>query len=242
MEKLKKEDVLFVIGSGVSLNKVDVTKLKGYHTISLNRQYIAYDEWGFTPTYYMVIDPLLTITLRKDIEKLISDKNGIKKFYFMGDNQGWFNKVKSQEGDRVVLLSPGGKRGNEKLFKGGGIENRTMNFAGNAGACAVELALQLGYKRVILLGIDAHYIKREDSIKSKKDLSHFHPKYFDVGGFVEGKDVGINIPESGILYWEVFSRQQKSIPNFEILSSSPDSKINQFLEYVEFEELLNKID
>lgn len=226
MNEINKKDTLFVIGSGASLSKIDMTKLSDFDTIGMNRQYIAFTDWGFQPTYFLVIDPQLVATIHKDIEKLVG--GGIKKFFIM--NGGDITKrLKSQYGDKIVTLSE--TLADEKLRKGGELENRPMSFVGNAGACAVEIGLQLGYKRVVLLGIDAHYIK-------DKKLNYFNPDYVDVGTFVEGVNYGPPNADSGTKYWKMFSQQQKSIPNFDIISSSPNSAVNEFLEYVEFDDLI----
>lgn len=235
---MDRKDTLFIIGSGLSLNEIDITKLKDCNTMSMNRQYIAYPDWSFIPTYYLIIDPLLIPTIYKDIEGLVNEEKDIKKFFIMKNDSvsEWMGKLKQEHGDRIVQLDIGG---DEKLVPPHGtLENRKMGFVGNAGACAVEVALYLGYKKIVLLGIDAHYVDREESIKSGKDLSHFHPNYFDVKTFVQGVNQGPhrNDGDSGVKYWRLFSEQQKNIPNFEIVSSSPNSPINNFLEYVDFEE------
>lgn len=239
-DNMDKKDTVFIIGSGPSLNKLDVSKLADYDTISLNRQYIAYSDWGFIPTYYLIIDPQLIKTIYGDVERLIRDEKDIKKFFIMkhGYNgmDSWIERMKSQNKDRVFGMTIGA---DEKLsiirpFS----DDRRMSFVGNAGACAVEVAMLLGYKRVVLLGIDAHYVDRNESIKANKDLSHFHPNYFDVNTFKEGRNQGPHNQDSGTKYWKMFSEQQKNIPNFEVISSSPSSPINEFLEYVEFEDLI----
>jgi|TARA_R110000851_G_scaffold285798_1_gene439583 hypothetical protein len=240
IDKIKADkDTVFIIGSGTSLNKVDISKLKDCNTISMNRQYIAYPEWGFTPTYYVIIDSKLIRTIHKDVEKLIKEED-IKKFFIMKhpDNSmtGWVDKMRLEESDRIVPVFA--SRRQEILSKSiRSLANKPINFCGNAGACSVEIARHLGYKKVILLGIDAKYADRNDSIKAEKDLSHFHPNYFDVNTFKEGLNQGIHGENAGVRYWKKFSEQQVSIPDFEVISSSPDSPINEFLKYVEFEDL-----
>ena len=44
INEISMEDTIFLIGSGPSLNKIDMSLLKDVNTMSLNRQYIAYEE------------------------------------------------------------------------------------------------------------------------------------------------------------------------------------------------------
>ena len=237
-KKIIDKDTVFIIGSGNSLNKIDMSKLANCNTISMNRQYIAYSDWGFIPTYYLMIDAHLINTFHKDIEKLIKNEKEIKKFFIMrhGHNSmsGWIDKMRAEENEKIVRLNVGGS---EKFTKSSSdIDNKAMGFDGNAGACSVEIARLLGYKKVILLGVDAKYINKEESIKEKKDLNHFRPDYFDVN-FKEGETQGPYGVNAGTKYWKIFSELQKDMDDFEIISSSPGSPINEFLEYVEFDNL-----
>ena len=72
-------------------------------------------------------------------------------------------------------------------------------------------------------------------------MSHFHPNYFDVNTFKQGVNQGPDGVDAGVKFWKMFSEQQKIISDFDIISSTPDSPINEFLEYIEFEELLKKV-
>jgi len=243
-DKIANKDTVFIIGSGKSLNKIDMSKLAGQNTISMNRQYIAYDDWGFTPTYYLIIDSKLIKTIHKDIESIIKERD-IKKLFIMKHlgnpykMSGWVDKMRSENGEKIVRISDCGSGSLLKTTKDTSheLDGKRVSFCGNAGACAVDVARSLGYKRVVLLGVDAKYVSRSASVASNEDLSHFRPDYFDIKTFKEGVNQGKDTYHAGTHYWKLFSEQQKSIPDFEIISSSPDSPINEFLEYVEFDEL-----
>ena len=75
---------LFVIGNGPSLNDIDIQKLRDKETASFNRAYIAYEDWGFYPTYYQIIDPTVFEDNKEDIKNLFDTP--IKKLIF-GDSQ-----------------------------------------------------------------------------------------------------------------------------------------------------------
>lgn len=53
---MKKKRTAWIIGTGPSLRNIDISKLKEQHTITFNRAYVAFEDWGFDPTYYLAID------------------------------------------------------------------------------------------------------------------------------------------------------------------------------------------
>ncbi len=78
----------FLIGTGPSLNKIDVTRLAGYDSITFNRAYIAWPEWGFTPTYYACVDPVALEDNAADIRRL-TEESSVKRF-FLNENAAEF--------------------------------------------------------------------------------------------------------------------------------------------------------
>ena len=52
-------------------------------------------------------------------------------------------------------------------------------YNGSSGPYGIAAAKWLGYKRVVLLGVDANYTGRQQSVESGYDTEHFHPEYFD---------------------------------------------------------------
>ena len=73
----------FIIGTGPSLRDVDVTKLKSCTTMTFNRAYISYEDWGFEPTYYMCIDQNDLNSYYSDVNELIANTSTEK--YFLCD-------------------------------------------------------------------------------------------------------------------------------------------------------------
>jgi hypothetical protein len=67
-------ETAFVIGTGPSLNKIDMDKLKNYDCVTFNRAYVAFEDWGFAPRYYLAIDG-------HDIRSMYKDLGGIIKKY-----------------------------------------------------------------------------------------------------------------------------------------------------------------
>lgn len=102
-----KESTIFIIGSGPSLRDVDVSRLNGLNTFSMNRQYISYGEWGFFPTYYACIDKRLRRYIAEDIANLV-DEAPIKKFFFTTWGTGFVipNLWKAEGAQAGVVLVP----------------------------------------------------------------------------------------------------------------------------------------
>ena len=119
----------------------------------------------------------------------------------------------------------------------------------------------MGYKRVVLLGVDANYTGRQQSVESGYDTEHFHPEYFDPKLFPEDTTQGHPDSESGTFLYELMTG--RNLPNefrthaptnmntyddelnkrrkrdrailcddtFEVVSATPDSRINHIMEY-----------
>ena len=313
-------ETMFIIGSGPSLNEIDIKLLKGLNTISLNRQHIAYRDWGFWPKYYVCIDAKLVIkTYMSEIIPLMRDpKCEIENFFIIADvlpdmhilgPRGLTDIISAPEKLIQIPSSPYAHWkqevidkftaccANETLAKaryqralygcgsGAGISGqeaqkerkevvrlksgllppakwewtRTMHealkaasplsrganllFRDLSGAFSTSLSHALGYKRAVLLGMDARYVARESSIEAQKDLNHFHSSYFDVKEFEYGVDFGES--KGHFFPWERMtdseSPEQLQIhkdKDFEIISSSPGSALNNLFEYINLEKLL----
>lgn len=230
----------FLVGSGPSLNKLDLSKLKGHTSLCMNRSYIAYDDWGFVPTFYFACDSRLILTIIDDIEDLLRTRPGIERFFIVTPVNRKLDKrfvnLRNEFGDRFTALQWSGINAFPSTSEVGcELHGEKVCFNGNGGACALHVLHLLGYEKIILLGIDAKYTPREESLKSGKDLSHFRADYFDVNSFVQGKNQGHDNEESHLALWKIAAEGEKKMENFKIYSSTPNSPINDLFEYVEFE-------
>ena len=118
---------------------------------------------------------------------------------------------------------------------------------GNCGIFATNLAFLMGYKRIVLLGMDLNYSDWQKSLDVGEDLSHFHPKYFDTELFDEGLTHGH--PDSGSTTtkpWEetvnsinkIFHESSLSPP--ELVSATPNSPLNSVFKYIPFEQIIRE--
>tara|TARA_R110002074_G_scaffold16992_6_gene56536 strand:+ start:386 stop:1354 length:969 start_codon:yes stop_codon:yes gene_type:complete len=246
------EKTVFLIGSGPSLKNMDMSLLKGLNTIGMNRQYISYKDWGFYPKHYFCIDERLAKSIT-DKDSKIPYEDQI--YPYMVDNPECTTETyclyhtNVREPDTVFherispneLWAVGRGEVSFKCIEGKHQELGTI-FAGNCGAFATLLSFFYGYERVVLLGINAEYQGRSNSVDAGKDLDHYDSNYFKVGTFNEGENQGSNDKTSGMYFWFMMSRwsSAKSYesgewepPNVnyvnsdcDIISCTPNSVIN----------------
>lgn len=163
----------FLIGTGPSLNKINVARLAAYDSITFNRAYIAWPEWGFTPPYYACVDPVALEDNAADIRRL-TEESDVKRF-FLNENAADFG---IQPSERVTLLHIR----EDAPFS---LDLRTLTDFGNVGASSLQILAALGYKRVALVGVDARYSSLpeldngEDYVRMQhgQDPDHFLPGY-----------------------------------------------------------------
>jgi hypothetical protein len=249
--KIGPNNTIFIIGSGPCLNDIDVSKLSEANTFCMNRQYISFKDWGFQPTYYACMDRKLIATIHPDIKAIASDpKCEVEKFFIgeFGEN----NPIEELENVvSIPYMSNTINIPNSRLY-----QNKVLGYWGNCGAFCTTLAYYLGYRRIVLCGINANYSGRQESITVGKDLEHYNPNYFHPDSFVEGKNQGSPDAMSSVDPWKYMKDGIKSPgidpsehshlyrtakiegTDFEIISCSPGSAINNFFEYKELEELI----
>jgi hypothetical protein len=266
--KMSKNKTIFIIGSGPSLKQIDMSLLKDKDTFSMNRQYIAYEDWGFYPTYYAMIDRnLIKTVFADDVEPnmINNDKCSISKYIFSSNYQsGLTNLDKYQEPpfdcktNVMVVERLSSAFTEEKLEFLNNRENNKFSILegkpivhsaayGNCGVFAIAMSVLMGYERVVLLGVDLKYVDWKESVESGEDLSHFHPKYFDVETFNESKTHGPPSHENiSTEPWEktisllneTFSEVGLIPP--EVVSATPDSPLNSVFKYIPFDEIIRE--
>ncbi|MBW8002732.1 MAG: glycosyltransferase [Planctomycetes bacterium] len=138
----------YVIGNDPCLNQIDIKKLSSETTISFDRAYIAYEEWGFYPTYFMCVDEAVLENIKYDINRLI--KYSPIEHFFLPD---WI-KPSIIESHKVTFIH----LSKEKFF---GTVFNDLSLLGNVGACSVQILNILGYDQIVLLGSDCCYQKSD---------------------------------------------------------------------------------
>lgn len=169
----------FLIGSGPSLNSIDVKKLSNHDTIAFNRSYIAWDDWAFHPSYYACFDPVTLADNAAEIKELIQ-QSSVKRFY-LGRSASEHGIVSPDLSDQTV---PAGRVTLVTLIDSGTFRTDTnvMGDFGNAGATSLQVLASLGYRRVVMVGVDARYSEYhatggEEYLQDSGDPDHFTAAY-----------------------------------------------------------------
>ena len=164
----------FLIGSGPSLNEVDVARLAHLDTISFNRSYVAWKQWGFAPTLYACLDPVGFEDNAFEIRALIEEYPCTR--FFLPDGGESFG-IRASGQVSLIRMMPG------HTFSA---DLSTLADFGNVGATSLQILALLGYRRVALSGVDARYslLDKTSAVADKngfvlvdRDSNHFCPEY-----------------------------------------------------------------
>jgi len=242
----------FVIGTGPSLSGIDMEALSQYDCITFNRAYIAYEDWGFVPKYYLAIDGNDIRAMYKDLNSII-DKYENTKFFILDDEK--LNSIHPAESfqdcDKKISLFDWTKPNLYRIKRSSGyfssfIDGKTMSLPidlPNAGWQGIEVLYALGYKQIGFVGCDSRY---RDDAKSNKDIdtrtreyvssadsdiNHFRPDYFG-----KGIRFGKPNPSQIISVWK--NGADKLPVDLELTSCTPDSAVNPWYTYVDFDEFI----
>jgi len=172
-----------IIGNGPSLNQLDLTKLKDEYTIAVNGIFYAAEQMGYDPSYYVVED---TMVMRDNVDEIKAYRAGHKFFpsiyrdqvgeaanvtYFMM-NRGYY--AASSPSFCVPRFSTDAS---QRIYSGQSVT--IINL---------QLAYYMGFKEVVLIGMDFSYTVPPDSkidgahiLSMGDDPNHFHPDYFGKG-------------------------------------------------------------
>jgi GT2 family glycosyltransferase len=172
-----------IIGTGPSLNEVDLRELAGEATIGVNGIFYAADKMGFDPTYYVVED---TLIMRDNVDRIREYAAGHKFFpsiyrdavgeapnvtYFMM-NRG-FHAPRSP----AFCVPRFSTDAAQRIYSGQSVT--TINL---------QLAYYMGFTEVVLIGMDFSYTTPKDAsvegdhiLSQGDDPNHFHPDYFGKG-------------------------------------------------------------
>ncbi len=159
----------FIIGNGPSLKNTDLSKLRGEQTIGMNRIYLAFPDLGFTTSYYLSVNDLVVEQCAEDIQKF-----RIPTFLSWRARQ-WVPPAENVHYLHTTYTGP------KFAFNAAGRlwEGATVTYV------AMQLAFHLGFKQVILIGVDHNFETKgkpnETVVSQGDDPNHFSPAYFGKG-------------------------------------------------------------
>ncbi|WP_299438021.1 FkbM family methyltransferase [uncultured Rhodospira sp.] len=174
---------IFVLGNGPSLGRVDLDSLAGQVTMGVNGLFLAFPETRFRPTYYVVEDHLVAEDRAADLNALPA---GITRLFPL--NLAYV----LNEGPDVVWFDHRPRPGYPDRFDVS-LDALACTYAGCTVAfTCIQLAVFLGAREIVLLGIDLDYAMPPDVERTEgggpgvldmasDDPNHFHPDYFGKG-------------------------------------------------------------
>jgi hypothetical protein len=179
----------FIMGSGPSLNQMDLGLLKDEYVWGSNRIYLLFDRIEWRPKFYVAVDTRVVPDNAAEINQLSTDLPGTLFFFpvqfrLQGilsskKNVYWFHeaeKFKSRLPEDVFSLDAAKQVSRVK----------TVTIA------ALQMAVYLGFNPIYLIGCDTSYsipptVDYEDEKKilivsqQNDDPNHFAPNYFGAG-------------------------------------------------------------
>lgn len=213
----------FIIANGPSLATMDVGRLAREFTISMNRAYLLYDQWGFIPSYYVCANELVLEQFKGDIGRLPLPRfvNHNRREMFLGARQ-----------DYPIMFLRLGYRLRDSF---GGDVTRSISSGGTVTYVCLQLAYFMGFQEVVLIGLDHSFVEKgipntTEVRTQERDESHCHPDYFPKG-------VKWQLPDlyrSELAY--ALARQAFEVDGRRILDATVEGKCTVFPK-VEFSQL-----
>ena len=219
--KLNQLDTIVVMGNGPSLKNINFEDLRDVDTFGMNLAYRHWEKIDWWPTYHGCFDYVVTDNHIKEFSKLVDNpKSLIKKHFFI---RNFTNS------EKVKFIR----------FKDQQIGSFTTNidnfgFGGNTGVNCCQVAVCLGYKKIILVGVDCKYVQIVDQAElingrlQMKETPDNNPNYF-FNDYNRSGDV-YNVPNEEIYHrpaWHKFADFAKA-NNIDVVNCSPKSELGCF--------------
>ena len=179
----------FIMGSGPSLNQMDLELFKQDYVWAVNKCYLLFDRISWRPAFYVAVDTRVVPDIAAEINHLICNLPQTTFFFPVkfrelwmlrsGANVYWYREVVQDETNL-----PNGMFTRDASESVSGV--RTVTIA------ALQLAVYLGFNPIYLVGCDTSYsmpstvqFERDGPTKlissEDDDPSHFDPRYFGRG-------------------------------------------------------------
>lgn len=221
-----EEKVIVIMGNGPSLKDVDFELLKKVDTFGMNGAYRKYEKLNFYPTYFGCFDTVVCEQSAPGYSKLVHN-SPIKKFFFIKPD--YFSK-ETREHPKFQKLNFNG------IYDG--TKESTFEYfmdIGCTGGNCTQIAIMLGYTKIILIGCEANYVDYIQGAKVTNDnclviekLPDKNPNYW-CDDYQQTGD-RYNVPKAHIYHipaWEKLSVLAKK-KNVKIVNCSSISKIPYF--------------
>lgn len=160
----------FILGNGPSLQKTDLSLLRGEITLGMNRIYLAFDSMGFSTTYYVSVNTLVIEQCAEEIRSLTMPK------FVTWRGREWLGRQPN-----LIYLDTDytGAPAFSTDARGRIFEGSTVTYV------ALQLAFHMGFEEVILIGVDHRFSAQGPAnatvVSQEGDRDHFSQDYFGPG-------------------------------------------------------------
>ena len=163
----RRSDVCVIVGNGPSLNRTDLSLLTGHDVIVSNNTFLS-EELSEHATYYTVVNYLVAeqsapqINLLEHVHKVVPY---------------WLSYCLNPGANTHFVDAVGHARFSTDMFK-------NMSWRHTVTFFNLHLAYGLGYRRVVLIGLDHSYQQAPGIVEQAivrdeaDDVNHFSPAYF----------------------------------------------------------------
>ena len=163
-----KEESCFIIGNGPSLRRMDLSPLRNRITFGLNKLYLLFDKMGFETSYLAAANAYVIKQAARHFSAL-----SIPIFLM-----NWGREFMRKSNNVCFLRENYQSHFSEDITKGINVDCTVTHMA-------MQIAYFMGFKTVVLIGVDHHFESKgrpHSTVKLEgKDPNHFDPNYFGYG-------------------------------------------------------------
>jgi len=213
---------LFLLATGPSLNNVDLTLLKDEYTMGVNGIYKISNDIGLN--FFITVSSFYYKNNIKGINELRVDRcfipKKLKKTFNLKSDVSYMNviypkyRIDNEFSKRTVPFDFS-THPDEYIYAGG-----TVIFL------ALQIAIYLGFKEIILLGLDHNYADLKNSSDKSYQSSNFDKSHFDSSYHSPNTDVHVDLDAMERGYELAKYHASKSKVN--IINATENSKLNVF--------------
>ncbi len=167
---LHKGESCFIIGNGPSLNKMDLSLLKGHCIFGLNKVHLLLERTDLELSYHVAVNSLV-------VEQCINEFNSLTCPSFL--SFGAARHLTSGR-DHIYFLATDSHFQAPYSFYRDPLQPITEGYT--VTYVAMQLAFYMGFSKVFLIGVDHNFktigSPNEEQILKGEDQNHFDPRYF----------------------------------------------------------------
>jgi glycosyltransferase involved in cell wall biosynthesis len=186
LHNLHEGETAVIVGNGPSLNDTDLSLLSRAPFFAVNSIFLAEDRLPAPPTYYVVEDKSV---FAENTQAIKDYKVGTRLFPHIYRRHFKRDEVDANTIFFRMNLGFYGRNSGTLAHPRFSVDASQRVYCGQSVTIVnLQLAYWMGFKRVVLIGMDFSYVVPDDAdvdgivIKSNSDdPNHFHPDYFGPG-------------------------------------------------------------